>query len=112
MTDFNYTPEQRDAIFSRGSDLLVSAGAGSGKTSVLVRRIIERIKQGGSIDRILALTFTKAAASDMRAKIGAALTAAAAAAPDDLHLARQASITPTSTTTWLWRTRIKRSSPV
>ena len=44
------------------------------------------------MDRILALTFTKAAASDMRAKIGAALTAAAAAAPDDLHLARQAAL--------------------
>ena len=92
MTDFDFTPEQRDAIFSRGSNLLVSAGAGSGKTSVLVRRIIERIKQGGSMDRILALTFTKAAASDMRAKIGAALSAAAAAAPDDLHLARQAAL--------------------
>ena len=41
MTEFDYTPEQRAAIFDRGSDLLVSAGAGSGKTSVLVQRIIE-----------------------------------------------------------------------
>ena len=92
MTEFDYTPEQREAIFSRGSDLLVSAGAGSGKTSVLVQRIIERVRQGGSLDRILALTFTKAAAADMRAKIDAALTQAAAAAPDDLHLARQAAL--------------------
>ena len=92
MAEFNYTPEQREAIFGRGSDLLVSAGAGSGKTSVLVQRIIERVKQGGSIERILALTFTKAAAADMRSRIGAALTAAAAAAPDDLHLARQSAL--------------------
>ena len=92
MTDFDFTPEQRDAIFSRGCDLLVSAGAGSGKTSVLVRRIIERVKQGGSMDRILALTFTKSAAADMRARIGGALAAAAAAAPEDLHLARQAAL--------------------
>ncbi|MBQ9388175.1 MAG: UvrD-helicase domain-containing protein [Lachnospiraceae bacterium] len=69
MTEFNYTPEQRAAIFERGSDLLVSAGAGSGKTSVLVQRIIERVRQGGSVDRILALTFTKSAAADMPSHI-------------------------------------------
>lgn len=92
MTKFDFTPEQRQAIFSRDADLLVSAGAGSGKTSVLVQRIIERVRQGGSIDRILALTFTKAAAADMRAKIDAALHAAAAAAPEDLHLTRQAAL--------------------
>ena len=92
MADLNFTAEQRSAIFTRGTDLLVSAGAGSGKTSVLVQRIIERVKQGGEVDRILALTFTKAAAADMRSKIDAALTAAAAAAPDDLHLARQAAL--------------------
>ncbi|MBR3391700.1 MAG: helicase-exonuclease AddAB subunit AddA [Firmicutes bacterium] len=92
MTEFNYTPEQRAAIFERGSDLLVSAGAGSGKTSVLVQRIIERVRQGGSVDRILALTFTKSAAADMRARIDAALNEASLAAPDDLHLARQAAL--------------------
>ncbi|MBQ3287553.1 MAG: helicase-exonuclease AddAB subunit AddA [Firmicutes bacterium] len=92
MTEFDYTPEQRAAIFDRGSDLLVSAGAGSGKTSVLVQRIIERVRQGGSVDRILALTFTKAAASDMRARIDAALNEASLAAPEDLHLARQAAL--------------------
>ncbi len=92
MTEFDYTPEQRAAIFDRGSDLLVSAGAGSGKTSVLVQRIIERVRQGGSVDRILALTFTKAAASDMSARIDAALNEASLAAPEDLHLARQAAL--------------------
>ncbi|MBO7668909.1 MAG: UvrD-helicase domain-containing protein, partial [Firmicutes bacterium] len=92
MTEFNYTPEQRAAIYDRGSDLLVAAGAGSGKTSVLVQRIIERVRQGGSVDRILALTFTKSAAADMRARIDAALNEASLRAPDDLHLARQAAL--------------------
>ena len=55
---FNFSPAQEDAICSRGENLLVSAGAGSGKTTVLVERILRYIANGGNIEQVLALTFT------------------------------------------------------
>ncbi len=67
-----FTPEQRFAIDKRDTDILVSAAAGSGKTAVLVERILERItdkKEPVDIDEFLCLTFTDAAASEMREKI-------------------------------------------
>ncbi|MCI8335701.1 MAG: helicase-exonuclease AddAB subunit AddA [Peptococcaceae bacterium] len=72
----NWTAEQQEAITARGQNLLVSAGAGSGKTAVLVERIIRRVldeKNPVDINRLLVVTFTNAAASEMRQRIGSAL---------------------------------------
>ncbi|MDO4739265.1 MAG: UvrD-helicase domain-containing protein [Eubacteriales bacterium] len=68
-----FTPQQQSAIDARGSDLLVSAAAGSGKTTVLVARVLALLEEGMDIDRLLIVTFTRAAASDMRAKLQARL---------------------------------------
>ena len=64
-----FTDQQQSAIDARGSDLLISAAAGSGKTTVLVARVLALLEEGMEIDRILIVTFTRAAASDMRAKL-------------------------------------------
>ena len=72
----NWTREQMQVIESRGSNLLVSAAAGSGKTAVLVERIIRMVTEGEhplDIDRLLVMTFTNAAASEMRERISAAI---------------------------------------
>lgn len=69
-----WSSAQLKAIEERGKNLLVAAAAGSGKTSVLVERIIRRILQGETdVDRLLVVTFTKAAAAEMRERIEAAL---------------------------------------
>ena len=69
-----FTADQKKAIKIRGQNILVAAAAGSGKTRVLVERIISQVRAGMlSLDRILVLTFTKAAASEMRERIEAAL---------------------------------------
>ncbi|MBD5429370.1 helicase-exonuclease AddAB subunit AddA [Lactobacillus sp.] len=65
----NYTKQQRKAIEDRGKDILVSASAGSGKTAVLVERVIQKILNGTPISKLLIITFTKAAASEMKEKI-------------------------------------------
>lgn len=70
---FEFTPSQEQAIHQSGTNLLVSASAGSGKTRVLVQRVIERLKTGVGIDQFLIVTFTKAAAAEMRDRIQAAL---------------------------------------
>ena len=64
-----WTKEQQNVIDFRNRDILVSAAAGSGKTAVLVARIIQRIldpQNPVDIDRLLVVTFTKAAAAEMR----------------------------------------------
>ena len=66
----NWTDEQLRAIEARGSSILLSAAAGSGKTTVLVERVLRLIAEDGAdVDRMLVVTFTRAAASDMRAKL-------------------------------------------
>ena len=71
----NWTDEQLRAIEARGGNILLSAAAGSGKTTVLVERVLRLITRDGvDIDRMLVVTFTRAAASDMRAKLSARLT--------------------------------------
>ena len=78
MGKTNWTKEQRDAIYDKGCNLLVSAGAGAGKTAVLVQRIIQRIVDkecGVDIDKLLVVTFTNAAAAEMRERIGDAISA-------------------------------------
>ncbi len=74
-----WTGEQARAIDARGGNLLLSAAAGSGKTTVLVARVMKLIEEGAGIDRMLVVTFTNAAASDMRAKLSRKLAEAAAA---------------------------------
>lgn len=68
-----YTDQQWQAIFETGHHVLVSASAGSGKTRILVQRVIEKIKQGHAIDELLIVTFTEAAAKEMKQRIEVAL---------------------------------------
>lgn len=71
-----WTKEQRQVIELRDRNILVSAAAGSGKTAVLVERIIKRItdeQHPVDVDRLLVVTFTNAAASEMRERIGDAI---------------------------------------
>lgn len=85
----NWTESQRKAIETQNRSLLVSAGAGSGKTTVLTERILRRLIAGGDVSRLLVVTFTKAAASDMKEKLYAALSRAIAENPTDRHLRGQ-----------------------
>ena len=88
----NWTKEQQEVIELRGRNLLVSAAAGSGKTAVLVERIIRKITDKShpvDIDRLLIVTFTNAAAAEMRERIGLALASAVEEQPDNVHLQRQ-----------------------
>lgn len=64
-----WTQEQTSAIYESGTNIIVSAGAGSGKTAVLSQRVLEKIKSGIHINELLILTFTKAAASEMKDRI-------------------------------------------
>ena len=91
-----WTPSQLLAMQLRGTDILVSAAAGSGKTATLTERIIrsltERHPDGspvGDISRMLIVTFTRAAAAELRSRISAALSAAIAEHPEDRYLYRQ-----------------------
>lgn len=68
-----FTDSQWQAIYEDGSNLLVSASAGSGKTTVLVERVIEKIKNGVSVDELLIVTFTESAAKEMKERIEEAL---------------------------------------
>lgn len=65
----NFTIDQKKAIYTSGNNIIVSAGAGSGKTAVLSERILEKIKSGINIDSLLVLTFTEAAAFEMKSRI-------------------------------------------
>ena len=64
-----WTKEQEMAIYTSGSNIIVSAGAGSGKTAVLTERVKEKVKSGIHINELLILTFTKAAAGEMKERI-------------------------------------------
>lgn len=69
-----FTKEQQQAINDRGHDILVSASAGSGKTTVLVERVLKEILSGTKVDELLVVTFTKAAAEEMKTRIKKALS--------------------------------------
>ena len=73
MAEFRLTEAQARAVEHRGGSLLISAGAGSGKTRVLVERLLLRIAQGGDLDRFLIITYTRAAAAELRGRILTAL---------------------------------------
>lgn len=90
-----YTGEQQKVIELRGRNILVSAAAGSGKTAVLVERIIQMISDENKktdIDRLLVVTFTNAAAAEMRERIGQAIDERLATQPANGHLQRQAAL--------------------
>ncbi len=70
---FNWTKNQAAAIYESGKNIIVSAGAGSGKTAVLTERVIQKILHGTHINELLILTFTKAAAGEMKDRIREAL---------------------------------------
>ena len=85
-----WTSAQRAAIEDRGGTLLVSAAAGSGKTAVLVERAVRLIcDEGVAADRLLIVTFTRAAAEELRARIAQRLAEEAAAHPQNTALRRQ-----------------------
>ena len=86
----NWTNEQEDAIYKKGSNILVAAAAGSGKTAVLVERIIEKIlKDGVDIDKLLVVTFTNAAASEMRERVLEAIYKKLDEDPENENLQKQ-----------------------
>ena len=65
----NFTEEQKEAIYKTGTNIIVSAGAGSGKTAVLSERVLQKVINGTHINELLILTFTSAAASEMKDRI-------------------------------------------
>lgn len=86
------TPQQKQAVENRGGMLLVSAAAGSGKTKVLVDRLLLYLNDPvapANLDDFLIITYTKAAASELRGKIAAKLTEKIAQDPENRHLQRQ-----------------------
>ena len=90
MAKIELTPDQRKAVEDRGGSLLVSAAAGSGKTKVLVERLFRYIlEEQCAVDDFLIITYTKAAAAELRGKIAAELSRRVAEQPDNAHLRRQ-----------------------
>ena len=69
MPKFDWSPEQKLAIEEEGKNIIVSAGAGSGKTAVLTARVINKLNRGIHINELLVLTFTNAAAQEMKDRI-------------------------------------------
>ncbi len=92
MPRFELTSSQSEAVYTRGKPLLVSAAAGSGKTRVLTERLMARVAEGEDIDRFLVITFTRAAAAELRGRILTELNERSAADPADRRLRRQAAL--------------------
>ena len=94
-----FTEDQQRVIDLRNCNILVSAAAGSGKTAVLVERIVELVSGSGcdsaravDIDRLLIVTFTEAAAAEMKERIRQAIEDQAEKRPEDENLNRQATL--------------------
>lgn len=95
MAEFKPTPSQKLAIEDQGGELLVSAAAGSGKTRVLTERLMRWITEGNaprSIDNFLIITFSTAAAAELRSRISEELSARAAADPGSKRLRRESAL--------------------
>lgn len=95
QNEVKWTEEQQKVISRRDCNILVSAAAGSGKTAVLVERIITMItdrEKPIDIDRLLVVTFTNAAAAEMRERIGKAIEKKLESEPDNVHLQKQATL--------------------
>ena len=90
MAKLKLTEQQQAAVENRGGSLLVSAAAGSGKTKVLVERLFRYVTEDHChIDDFLIITYTKAAAAELRSKIAAELSKRMAETPEDRHLRSQ-----------------------
>lgn len=95
MAELNFTPEQRTAIDTRGSTVLVSAAAGSGKTRVLTERLMAYLTDAETpvdIDRFLVITYTRAAAAELRSRILDGIYARIASDPENRSLRRQVAL--------------------
>jgi ATP-dependent helicase/nuclease subunit A len=88
-TIIKYTPEQVASISYRGGALLVSAAAGSGKTKVLVERLLSYVDEGVNIDEFLVITYTRAAALELRERIYDELLKKLTQSPENSRLRRQ-----------------------
>nr|WP_201261883.1 helicase-exonuclease AddAB subunit AddA [Metasolibacillus fluoroglycofenilyticus] len=94
-TDAQWTDEQWKAIWATGQDTLVSAAAGSGKTAVLIERLIQKIiakEEPLDVDELLVVTFTNASAAEMRSRLAAALEKEITKDPHNRFLRRQLSL--------------------
>ncbi len=92
-----WTTQQNDAICARNRNILVSAAAGSGKTAVLVERVIRLItdeKNPVDVDKLLVVTFTNAAAQEMKARISSSLEKIIKSDPNNNNALRQMSLLP------------------
>lgn len=92
MAEIRWTEEQKRIINARDADILVSAAAGSGKTAVLVERILERIldrENPADVDRFVVVTYTRAAAAQMKQRLQKRLMEKLEKHPGDMHLQRQ-----------------------
>ena len=99
MSDRNWTPEQSDAITARNTGIIVSAAAGSGKTSVLVERLVRILadtKEQTSADRLVVVTFTNDAAAQMKQRLSDALTARISDEPENEWLCYQQTLLQTA----------------
>ena len=97
MPEFAPTKDQRAAIEKRGSSILVSAGAGSGKTKVLTERLMRRMQDEEKpvdLDRFLVITYTRAAAGELRSRITQSLGEALARDPGNRRLRKQSALVP------------------
>ncbi len=95
----NWTPAQTDAINAQGGAVIVSAAAGSGKTAVLVERVLSRITNPASrvdIDKLLVVTYTNAAAAEMKERISAGLERLSKEFPQDSYYRRQLMLLPSA----------------
>ena len=95
MAELNFTPEQRAAIDTRGSTVLVSAAAGSGKTRVLTERLMAYLTDAEhpvDIDHFLVITYTRAAAAELRSRILDGIYARIASDPENRRLRRQVAL--------------------
>ena len=90
MAEIRLTEQQRAAVENRGGSLLVSAAAGSGKTKVLVERVFSYLmEEHCHVDDFLIITYTRAAAAELRGKLAAELASRVAQNPSDRHLRQQ-----------------------
>ncbi|MCL2843409.1 MAG: exodeoxyribonuclease V subunit beta [Oscillospiraceae bacterium] len=91
MKHLTFTPDQQTAITDHGGDLLVSAAAGSGKTRVLVERLLEQIEAGANLSEFLIITFTRDAAAELKGRILQEITRREGVSPSR-HLRRQSAL--------------------
>ncbi len=90
MANFELSPQQRAIVEHRGGTLLISAAAGSGKTRVLVERLMGFVcREGANVDDFLIITYTRAAAAELRSRIAAEFSERLSENPNDAHLRRQ-----------------------